>query len=40
MHMTDLFIVNGADPEYTKKTLKLHGESCCAVVYILQNNIN
>ena len=37
MHRTDLFIVSGADVEYTKKILlQFHDEWCCIGVYILK----
>ena len=35
MHRTDLFVVNGADLEYTKKILlQFHGEQCCIGVVL------
>ena len=42
MHRTDLFIVSGADLEYTgKKLLKFHGEWLFGVLMILKwQNIN
>ena len=41
MHRTDLFIVNSAGLEYTKKKLKLqiHVELCCIRVYIKKKRI-
>ena len=33
MHKTDLFIVNGADLEYTKKSVRFHGECTQSTVY-------